>query len=327
MNRRVVAWLAGTWLFAAPVALAQDMSVNRPLNPAVCTFEGMVDDVRGALRTGSPAFKRYVRERLKESVLALPPEVLQAAVERERDPEVLEVLSAALSAQVSRMEKPEVLQPLLTRATKDADPAARAAAVRGMRGIGSVDAMAKSGSRVTYEQLIRDPAPEVRQAVVENLVHENAKVYFGHDQGVSEAAISAALASRDPEATARLLREVSTEQVGPEAVRRLSEPLRSESPAVRAAAATALGGVPAASTPGARASLVEAYRTDKDPAVRKAALEGIARLGQSGARPLLESLRGVDPAMDPEIDAWLSAMKLNLQEWHLLLREKQRRRK
>jgi hypothetical protein len=31
--------------------------------------------------------------------------------------------------------------------------------------------------------------------------------------------------------------------------------------------------------------------------------------------------------MDAEIDAWLSAMKLNLQEWHLLLREKQKLRK
>ena len=31
--------------------------------------------------------------------------------------------------------------------------------------------------------------------------------------------------------------------------------------------------------------------------------------------------------MDPEIDAWLSALSLDLQEWHLLLREKQRIRK
>jgi hypothetical protein len=61
--------------------------------------------------------------------------------------------------------------------------------------------------------------------------------------------------------------------------------------------------------------------------VRKAALEGLARLGLSSARPQLESLRGVDAALDPEIDAWLRAMKLNLQEWELLLREKQRLRK
>jgi hypothetical protein len=72
---------------------------------------------------------------------------------------------------------------------------------------------------------------------------------------------------------------------------------------------------------------MELYRGDKDPAVRKAVLEALARLGQSSARPLLESLRGVDAAMDAEIDAWLSAMKLNLQEWHLLLREKQKLRK
>ncbi|MFP2933372.1 HEAT repeat domain-containing protein, partial [Pyxidicoccus sp. 3LG] len=85
--------------------------------------------------------------------------------------------------------------------------------------------------------------------------------------------------------------------------------------------------VPGGEADGARRSLVELYRTDKDPAVRKAALQGLARLGQSSARPLLESLRGVDRGMDPEIDAWLSAMSLNLQEWELLLREKQRLRR
>ncbi|MFP2902493.1 hypothetical protein ACLEQD_40305, partial [Corallococcus sp. 4LFB] len=70
--------------------------------------------------------------------------------------------------------------------------------------------------------------------------------------------------------------------------------------------------------------LTSLYKSDSDLAVRRSALEGLARLGQSGARPLLESLRGVDPRLDPELDAWLSALKLNLQEWHLILREKQR---
>jgi hypothetical protein len=35
----------------------------------------------------------------------------------------------------------------------------------------------------------------------------------------------------------------------------------------------------------------------------------------------------VDARMDPEIDAWLGAMQYNLQEWDLLLREKQRLRR
>ncbi|MFP2910154.1 hypothetical protein ACLESD_34980, partial [Pyxidicoccus sp. 3LFB2] len=84
---------------------------------------------------------------------------------------------------------------------------------------------------------------------------------------------------------------------------------------------------PGASSEGSMRALVDLYKTDTDPAVRKAALQGIARLGMSGARPVLESLRGVDRAMDPEIEAWMSALSLNLQEWALLLREKQRLRR
>jgi HEAT repeat protein len=187
--------------------------------------------------------------------------------------------------------------------------------------------MAQNGNVVTYEQLVRDSAPEVRQAVAENLVSESSQIYFGHDKNVSEMAVKVAAASKDPEVAAKLLGEVSMEKVGHETVEQLNRLLRSEEPGMRAAAAKALGGVPGAEAAGVRRSLVELFRGDKDPAVRKATLEALARLGQSSARPLLESLRGVDPAMDPEINAWLSAMKLNLQEWHLLLREKQRLRK
>jgi hypothetical protein len=57
-----------------------------------------------------------------------------------------------------------------------------------------------------------------------------------------------------------------------------------------------------------------------------AILEALVQLGLGGARPLLESLRGVDPAMAPEIDAWLQVLGMNLQEWTILLREKQRLR-
>jgi hypothetical protein len=115
--------------------------------------------------------------------------------------------------------------------------------------------------------------------------------------------------------------------VGHETVERLREQLRTDNPGLRAASASALGGVPGAESGRTRDALVELYRTDRDPAVRKAALQGIARLGMGGTQTTLESLRGVAPGLDPEIDAWQSALKLNLQEWHLLLREKERIRK
>ena len=298
-----------------------------PLRQTTCSFTGMVQELRGALKTGTPAYRKYVLAQLKMAAKAMPADELLAMVGQEREPDVLEALGAALVSKAGFVEDPSLVQPLLQRAQGDSDPNLRAAALKGLRATGSVDLMSKNGNVVTYEQLIRDPAPAVREAVVANLVEENAKVYFGHDKAVSETAVNTALASSDPELTAKLLREVSMEQVGSDTVGKLKGQLRAEHPGVRAASATALGGVPGAESTGATRSLVELYRTEKDPAVRKAALEGLARLGLSGAKPTLQSLRGVAPALDPEIDAWLAALSLNLQEWDLLLREKQRIRK
>ncbi|MHA7632813.1 HEAT repeat domain-containing protein [Corallococcus sp. M7] len=312
------------WLSLLPgLALAQATPPPVPTKTA-CTVEGMLDEVRVAMKTGSPAYRKYARLRLKEAAIAMPPEALGRAVSQERDPAVLEAVGAALATKASNAQKPELLQPLLSRASQDADPGLRAAAVRALQGSPSVEFMAKNGGVVTYEQLVRDSAPEVRQAVVENLVTESAGIYFGHNPEMAEAAVKVAAATDDPALAQRLLGEVSMEAASPEVVRKLTQQLRSEDAGLRAAAAKALGGVPGSESAGARRSLTSLYRSDSDLAVRKSALEGLARLGQSGARPLLESLRGVDKRLDPEIDAWLSALQKNLQEWHLLLREKQR---
>jgi hypothetical protein len=322
--RRAILLALGLGLSPALVWAQQPAAAPRQ---TACTVEGMLEDLRVGLKEGSPAYQRYVRMRLKEAAIAMPPEALRVAVSQERDPAVLEAVGAALATKASNMQKPEILQPLLSRASQDADPGLRAAAVKALRGSPSLEFMAQNGNVVTYEQLVRDSAPEVRQAVAENLVAESSQIYFGHDKNVSEAAVKVAAASKDPEVAAKLLGEVSMETVGHETVEQLTRMLRAEEPGMRAAAAKALGGVPGTEAAGARRSLVELFRGDKDPAVRKATLEALARLGQSNARPLLESLRGVDASMDLEIDAWLNAMKLNLQEWHLLLREKQKLRK
>jgi HEAT repeat protein len=321
---RVALLAAVTCLLPTPAG-AQDTAV--PLQQTTCSLSNMVQQLRGAVKTGTPAYRKYLLEQLKMAARALPPEELLALVEQEREADVLEALGTALVSKAGFVEDPSLVQPLLQRAAGDGDPNLRAAAVKSLRATGSVDLMAKNGNVVTYEQLIRDNSPVVREAVVGNLVDESAKVYFGHDKTVSETAVSTALASPDPESAARLLREVSMEQVGSETVRKLTGQLRAENPSLRAASATALGGVPGAESAGATRSLLELYRTEQDPAVRKAVLQGLVRLGMSGARPTLQSLRGVAPSMDPEIDAWLAALNLNLQEWHLLLREKERIRK
>jgi hypothetical protein len=317
--------LAGGWLLAAPAALAagEDVSVRE----VTCSYPALIEDLRAALKTGTPEFQRYMRELLKEAALAMPPDQLIAAIERERDPAVLEALGVGLATRSSNTDDPKLVRPLLLRAMKDSDPSLRAAAVRGLRGIGSVEALEKNSDVASYEHLIRDPSPEVREAVTGNITHESEKVYFGHHAPVAEAAASLAAASPDPELAAKLLREVSMEQVGAEGVRKITQQLRSDSPNLRSAAATALGSVPASQAPGARSSLLELYRNERDPSVRKAILQSIARLGLASAVPTLESLRGVDSSLAPEIDAWVKALKIPVQEWSLIQREKERLRK
>jgi hypothetical protein len=329
MNRsphwRAALLAAVAWLL--PATSSATGSTPAPLTQTECSFEGMLDELRGALKMGSPAYRKYVKARLKLAARTLPADQLLAALAQERDADTLEALGGALAGKAGFDNNASLLQPLLARAMSDADPALRAAAVRGLQGSGSVEVMAKNGNVVTYEQLIRDSSPEVRQAVVDNLVHESAKVYFGHDRTVSETAVATALAAKDPAVAAKLLSEVSMEQVGHETVERLRDSLRSDDPALRSAAATALGGVPGAESGGSRDALVKLYRDEKDPAVRKAALRGIVQLGMGGSLSTLESLRGVAPGLDPEIDAWKAALERNLQEWRLVLREKERIRK
>ncbi len=288
-----------------------------------CSLPVMVDDLRAAFDGGSPALQNYLKELLKEGALRMPPDELRAAFASERDPKIVEALGVALATRASNAADPSVVAPVIERARKDSDPGLRAAALRGLRGVGSVEAM-EATRQGSYEEFARDPAPEVREAAVENLLHEDAKVYFGHDKAVSEAAVKAAAATPDPALAARLLAGASMERAGPGAVKTLVEKLASDDAKLRAAAAKALGDVSAAQAEAAKRALVERYRAEGEREVRAAILEGLAHLGLAGAAPTLESLKAVDPSLAPEIDAWLGALATNLQEWTIILREKQR---
>lgn len=322
---RVGLLLAGGWLFAAPAALAQGQEVS--VREITCSLPTMLEDLRAALKTGSPELQSYMKEMIKDSALAMPVDELIAAIVRERDPAVLEALGVGLATRSSNSEDPKLVRPLLERAMKDADPSLRAAAVRGLRGIGSVEVLEKNADVASYAHLLRDSSPEVREAVVGNITHESAKVYFGHHAPVAEAAASLAGAAPDPELAATLLREVSMEQVSAEGARKIIQQLGSESPNLRSAAAIALGSVPASVAPEARSTLLAQYRSDRDPSVRKAILQSIARLGLASAVPTLEALRSVEPSLGPEIDAWIKALKIPVQQWSLIQREKERWRR
>ncbi len=157
-----------------------------------------------------------------------------------------------------------------------------------------------------------------------NLVEDNQFVYAGQYGPAADAAVTAAVASTDPKVTAKILGNLSTEKISADSASRLKGLLSSGDAEVRQAAATALGGVPAEQMAGAREALISMYRGERDPGVRKALVRSIAQLGFSGAVPELQRLRSIDPSLAPEIDAWIRVLGLDLQEWNLILREKQR---
>jgi hypothetical protein len=294
-----------------------------PIQQVECSVDSMINDVRTGLKKGSAAYKKYLKNLLREASVSIPFEQLRSAFEQERDPEMVEALGGALAARSSRNADPQQISPVLARINNESDPASRAAAVRGLRGIGSVEFIGKIGG-LSYEKLMRDPSPEVREAVVGNLVEENTKIYYGHDKATAETAVSAALGSSDPKLAAKLLREVSMEQVSHQTVQQLSQNIHTEDPTMREATVKALGGVPGTESASVRNEIIDLYRNDKDPHVRQAALESIARLGMGGSIATLESLRSIDPSQSKEIDAWIAALKTGLQEWNLVQREKQR---
>jgi HEAT repeat protein len=310
--------LAASFLAAPLPALA-----GPPPQQQVCTAEGLFASAREAFAQGSPALKRYALARLKEMATVMPVEVLQAAVAAEQDPAMLEGLVAALAGKASFSGEHTIVQVALQRAAKDGNPATRAAALRGLHGTPSVEMMEKVGG-VSYADFVRDPSPEVREAAVANLVKEDNDVYGGRVDRITTTVVDAALSSPDPKVAAGLLSKVTMHNARREEVEKLLPQLNAESPEVRAAAATALGGVPTASTATARRTLVERYREEKNPEVRKALLASVAQLGLGGAAPVLQSLRGVDPSLAPEVDAWLRAVNSGFQTWPLVKREKDR---
>jgi hypothetical protein len=103
----------------------------------------------------------------------------------------------------------------------------------------------------------------------------------------------------------------------------LSAPLGENPAELRAALVLALGGVPASESAVVRDALPAHYRRDKDPEVRRAILEALSHLLMGGAIPILESLRSVDTSLSADISAWQRALASGLQEWALVLREKQ----
>jgi hypothetical protein len=289
------------------------------LQGETCSVQGLMDSIRGGLHSRSEAYKKYLRTLLREAAVTLPDAELRAAFERETDPLMAEHLAAALVARTERGADPEAIRAVARRALEDRDPAVRTASIRAMRRTGAIE---RTGDM--YERLVRDASPEVRMEAATNLVEDNQFVYSGHHGPAADTAVAAAAAASDPKVTAKILGNLSTEAISAESAGKLRELLRSDDAGVRQSAATALGGVPSAEMASTRESLRSMYRGERDTGVRKALLRSIAQLGFSSAVPELQRLRNVDPSLAPEVDTWIRALGMDLQEWELILREKQR---
>lgn len=284
-----------------------------------CSVQGLMDQIRKGLGSKSEAYKRYLRTLLRESAVNLPDAELRAAFERETNPEMAEHLAAALVARTERGLDPSAMKAVAQRALEEPNPALRASAIRAMR---RTSATETTGD--LYERLVRDSSPEVRMEAATNLIEDNLEVYSGHSGPAADLAVAAAVASSDPKVVSKILTTLPTEAISGESARKLESLLGSDEAEVRKAAATALGGVPSPEMARARESLLSMYRSEPDAGVRKALLQSIAQLGFSAAIPELQKLRGVDPSLTGEVDAWIRALRLDLHEWSVILREKQR---
>lgn len=286
-----------------------------------CSVETLLAEIRKGLGSRSEAYRRYLRNLLRESAPTLPAAALRAAFGRETHPILAEHLAAALIARSERGADSSGLRTVVDRLLSERDPALRAAVVRALR---RTSASESTGD--LYEKLVRDASPEVRREAAKNLVEDNKFVYFGHHGPATDAAVmaAAAAAATDPHVTAEILGNISTEAAGPAAAGAVRKLLRSDSSEVRGAAALALGGVPASESGSARQALLDVYRDESDPGVRKAILQGLAQLGFAGAIPDLVQLRSVDASLSRDVDAWIQVLGRGLPTWELILREKQR---
>jgi HEAT repeats len=310
----------------APATGTKSLPPGGLLQPVPCALEPLVEEYRQG--KGSPAYRRYVVEQLRGLVETLPPEQLWAKLEAEQDPEVLEALSALGVTRFNLTGERSVLERLVDKTAHEPDARRRAVMVGALKVSGepASEVLARSEStRHAYREWVKDAAPEVREAVVENLKDE-ARRGFGRSQGVAEQAVALAREASDPKTAAGLLGASSLEGARTPAVNSVHELLqKSEHPEVRAAAAKALGTVAVGEAGRTMKVLTERFATEGAKEVRSAILEGIAHLGLSNAEPVLRRLKGVHGEQDGELDTWLELLASKPQTWTLLQQDKQAR--
>lgn len=295
-----------------------------PLSPALSTMPCNVGQILGSLR-GSPSkeYQIYLHRVFARMAPGLgDDEVLRLFME-EREPAGLLMLGVELAGRFNKSGDRRLLDALMERAQNDADPVLRARAVACLKHVGDAgsESLAEHGV-ATYDQLILDPASEVREQVAENLRDEHT-LSVPRVRATGLTSLRAARATDDPALAARMVEKLTLDSGGAEELVELEALVHEGSGArLRAAAAKAMGSLPVSQRDDATELLLREYRRQTSPEIRRAILAALVRLHFAGAVPILESLRGVDPAMQGEIDKWLAVLAQGQQQWYLLERQK-----
>ena len=201
-------------------------------------------------------------------------QALSALAERMND-EAAEMRAAAVRAYAD-LATPGAVGSVLPLAD-DPDGKVRRAAIESLGRLGDPSAAARLVGHASEED------PEIRAATVAALGR------LGGDQA-RECAMAAL---RDPTGAVRVAGVAAAEALGPAAVPPLLEALRDEDSAVRSQAASTLGRL---RDDRALEALLTAL-TDESTSVRTEAARALGLLGDRARGPMLELLRGDDPAL------------------------------
>lgn len=297
---------------------------SAPIDTVDCQQVDFLAELRAATKSGSPAYQRYVSDMFLASARYRSVGELVALFEAESDPTALAALGQSLCMVYDSTGDASVFDTMLGRLRGEADPALRAAIVRSLGGTTEPSSQVlREVADLSYADLARDPAPEVRAAVVENL-RADIDASGGHDPVASANALEAAAGAVDADTQVALLESVSLERAEPAELERARALLDAGGHATRAAAARALGTAPPSRAEETVDELARRYRDEPHEGARRAILEAIARLRFAAAIPVLEKLRPVDPRLEGEIDAWGWALGRGWQLWPQIRRDKER---
>ena len=253
--------------------------------------DGVAEALLGALSDRDLYVRREAARSLAKRYEGAPPAAVPALKSLLRDPDsTLGDLAAACLAKIGAPAFPSVVETLA-----DPDPELRRRAARAL----TLSLVRVPEARPGLLRAAQDPSPELRQEAISALGNE----FLWKGSALPLEALGAALADPDPEVVRRAIR--SLRDLGPRAAPvagDLARVLQASDPALRLAAAKALGSV--ATRQGAPLTaaleLLGKALSDDSPDVRAAAASVFGALAD-GAYPQLPALVAALDDPDPQV--------------------------